>query len=79
MMGAVMQMGIDYAILTRRSLSTEGAELSRALLVALADYQGTLSTWLEGKDPFPGTHLGIPGMLSNRDRAMAAARRFGLA
>ena len=78
-MAAVMQMGIDYAILTRRSLSTDGAELSRALLMALADYQGTLSAWLEGRDPFPSTHLEMPGMLSNSDRAMTAARRFGLA
>jgi Fe-S-cluster containining protein len=75
---AVMQMGIDYAIVTRRRLSTEGAELSRALLVALADYQGTLSVWLDGKDPFPGTHIASPGAPSNAERALAAGRRFGL-
>jgi Fe-S-cluster containining protein len=71
---AVMQMGIDYALITRRNLSTEGAELSRALLIALRDYEGTLTSWLAGQDPFPDTHVGGP---SNSERALAAARRFG--
>jgi hypothetical protein len=74
---AVMQAGIDQALITRRNLSTEGAELARALLIALDDYQKTLANWLAGKDPFPGTHLAVPGALSNHERAMAAARRFG--
>ena len=43
---AVMQIGIDYALISRRNLSTEGAELSRALLIALGDYDGALTTWL---------------------------------
>jgi hypothetical protein len=75
----VMQMGIDYALITRRNLSTEGAELSRALLIALADYEGALASWLEGKDPFPGTRLGASGAPSSHERAMAAARRLGIA
>jgi hypothetical protein len=75
---AVMQAGIDHAFITRRNLSTEGAELSRALLIALDDYQGTLATWLGGDDPFPGTHLALPGAPSGRERAVAAARRFGI-
>jgi Fe-S-cluster containining protein len=76
---AVMQMGIDYALISRRNLPTERAELSRALLVALADYEGTLTSWLEGKDPFPGTHVGAPGAPSSTERAIAAARRLGIA
>jgi Fe-S-cluster containining protein len=76
---AVVQAGIDYALLTGRKLSTEGAELARALLVALADYQGTLATWLEGKDPFPDAHRSVPGALTGQERAIAAARRFGTA
>jgi Fe-S-cluster containining protein len=76
---AVMQMGIDYALITRRNLSTEGAELSRALLIALRDYEGTLTSWLAGQDPFPDTHVGGPGTPSNSERAIAAARRFGAA
>jgi Fe-S-cluster containining protein len=77
---AVMQMGIDYALITRRNLSTEGAELSRALLIALDDYGGALTSWLAGKDPFPGTHhVGAPGAPSGREKAIAAARRLGLA
>lgn len=74
---AVMQAGIDHALITRRNLSTEGAELGRALLIALDDYQGTLKRWLGGDDPFPGAHLAPGGALSGRERAMAAARRFG--
>jgi Fe-S-cluster containining protein len=76
---AVMQMGIDYALITRRNLSTEGAELSRALLIALRDYEGAMTNWLGGRDPFPDTHVGGPGIPSNSERAIAAARRFGAA
>jgi Fe-S-cluster containining protein len=76
---AIMQMGIDYALITRRNLSTEGAELSRALLIALDDYEGALGIWLQGKDPFPGTHVGAPGRPSSRDKAIAAAKRLGMA
>jgi Fe-S-cluster containining protein len=75
---AVMQMGIDYALITRRHLSTERAELSRALLIALADFDGTLKRWLHGNDPFPGTHVEPPGAPSSKDKAIAAARRLGL-
>jgi hypothetical protein len=76
---AAMQMGIDHALVTRRNLSTEGAELSRALLVALRDPQATLTTWLGGRDPFPGTHVGVSGAPSSTERATAAARRLGIA
>jgi Fe-S-cluster containining protein len=73
---AVMQMGIDYALITRRNLSTERAELSRALLIALADFDGALANWLRGEDPFPGTHLGPPGAPSSNDKTIAAAKRL---
>jgi Fe-S-cluster containining protein len=75
---AVMQLGIDYALIKRRNLSTEGAELSRALLIALRDYEGALTIWRAGEDPFPGTHLGVPGASSSHERAVAAARRLGI-
>lgn len=74
---AVMQMGIDHALATRRNLSTEGAELSRALLIALRDPQGTLAAWRDGTDPFPGTHIGVSGAPSGKDRGAAAAGRLG--
>jgi Fe-S-cluster containining protein len=76
---AAMQMGIDHALRTRRNLATEGAELSRALLIALRDPEGTLTLWREGKDPFPGTHVGAPGAPPSHEKATAAARRLGLA
>ena len=74
----VMQLGIDHALATRRKLSTERGELSRALLIALADYEGTVTTWRQGKDPFPGTHIGA-GAASSSEMAAAAARRLGIA
>jgi Fe-S-cluster containining protein len=73
---AVMQMGIDYALITRRNLSTERAELSRALLIALADFDGVLASWLRGEDPFPGTHVGPPGAPSSREKTIAAAKHL---
>jgi Fe-S-cluster containining protein len=76
---AAMQMGIDYALITRRNLSTEGAELSRALKIALDNYEGALTSWLEGKDPFPATHLGAPGAPSSNEKVIAAANRLGIA
>jgi Fe-S-cluster containining protein len=75
---AVMQMGIDYALISRHNLSTERAELSRALLIALADYEGALTRWVQGQDPFPGTHVGAPGAPTSNERTIAAARRLGL-
>jgi hypothetical protein len=75
----VMQLGIDHALGTRRKLSTERAELSRALLIALGDYEGTVTRWRQGKDPFPGTHIGTPGATSSSETASAAARRLGIA
>jgi len=76
---AVMQMGIDYALIKRHNLPTEGAELSRALMIALGDYEGALANWLQGRDPFPGTHIGAPGSPSSSERATAAAKRLGIA
>ncbi len=76
---AVMQMGIDYAFVTRRNLSIEGAELSRALLIALGDHAGAMTSWLAGKDPFPEAHFRAPGARSDRERAIAAATHFGAA
>jgi hypothetical protein len=73
-----MQLGIDHALGTRRHLSTERAELSRALLIALDDYEGTVTSWRQGKDPFPGIHIGA-GASSSSETAAAAARRLGIA
>ena len=75
---AVMQMGIDHALISRRHLSTEHAELSRALLIALANYQEALADWLAGGDPFVSAHFHRPGP-SNREAVVAAGRRLGLA
>jgi len=73
---AVIQAGIDYA-LVERSLSVETAELSRALLVALDDHAGAIKRWLSGQDPFPDAHFTAPGARSDRERAIGAATRFG--
>jgi len=75
---AVMQMGIDHALATRRNLSTEGAELSRALLIALRDPAAALMAWRDGRDPFPGTHMGGSGAPSGNEKAATAAKRLGI-
>lgn len=74
---AVVQAGIDYALIERRNLSVETAELSRALLVALDDHAGAMTRWLSGQDPFPDAHFIPQGGRSDRERAMSAAARFG--
>ena len=75
---AFVQTGIDYALITRRNLSTELVEFSRALLIALSDHRGALTTWLAGKDPFPAAHVSVREGASSHEKAMAAARRFGV-
>jgi Fe-S-cluster containining protein len=75
---AAAQMGIDYALISRRKVSIEPVELSRALLIALADYQGVLTGWLTGVDPFATAHAAARGAASSLERAVAAARRFGV-
>jgi hypothetical protein len=74
-----MQLGIDHALMTRRNLQVERVELSRAVLIALGDLEGTLQDWLEGRDPFADTHVRAPGEPSARASAEAAAKRFGMA
>jgi Fe-S-cluster containining protein len=76
---AASQMGVDYALISRRRRSTELVELSRALLIALADYQGVLSAWLAGEEPFACAQLEARGGQSSAEKAIAAARKFGVA
>jgi len=76
---AAMQMGIDYALISRRKLSTEKAELSRALLVALDNYPEALAGWLSGGDPFAGARFVSPRAPANAESVIAAGRRLGLA
>jgi Fe-S-cluster containining protein len=75
---AMMQLGIDYALITRRNFSTERVELSRALLIALSDFEAALTSWIAGQDPFPGSQIKRPGFPSNREMAETAAKRFGV-
>lgn len=76
---APVQMGIDYALIKCRNLSTEKVELSRALLIALNGFDQAVTTWASGHDPFPDCVAKRSGYPSNRDICTAAARRFGLA
>jgi len=76
---AAYQMGMDYALISRRHRSVEPAEFSRALLIALTDYQGALAAWLAGQDPFAGTHVRLRGVQSSAEKAISAARWFGVA
>jgi hypothetical protein len=74
---ALMQLGIDHAAATRRNLSTERVELSRALAIALDGYDAALTRWLKGDAPFPDGEIRPAGFPSNRELAQAAAKRFG--
>jgi len=75
---AVLQLAIDHAVITRRNLSTEKVELSRALLTALDDFEGTLTRWTNCEDPFQGAQVHFSGYPTNREMAKAAAKRFGI-
>ena len=50
----------------------------RALLIALTDYQGALAAWLAGQDPFAGAHVQTRGVQSSAEKAVSAARQFGV-
>jgi Fe-S-cluster containining protein len=76
---AAAQMGVDSALISRRKRSIEPVELSRALLIALADYQGVLSAWLAGEHPFASAEPEARAGQSSAEKAIAAARGFGLA
>jgi Fe-S-cluster containining protein len=76
---AAAQMGIDYALISRRKLPIDLVELSRALLIALSDSQGALKSWLAGEDPFSGARAEARGASPGGEKAMSAARRFGVA
>jgi hypothetical protein len=74
-----MQLGIDYALILRRNLSTEKAELSRALLIALDSYPEALASWLAGGEPFAGARFVSSRTGSNAETVITAGRRLGLA
>lgn len=74
----MMQLGIDYALITRLHLNTDPVELSRAVLIALEDFDGSLTTWGNGGDPFPNCKVRPPGSMSLQEMAAATAKRFGL-
>lgn len=74
----LMQLGIDYALIKLRGLSTEKVELSRALLIALADFELAFQTWIDGKEAFPDCHVETGSGPSNRDLAESAASQCGV-
>jgi hypothetical protein len=75
----MMQLGIDYALITRRNLGTERVELGGALSIALSDFDGAITAWANGGDPFLACVVRRPGHPSNREMAEMAAKRFGVA
>ncbi len=75
----LIQLGIDYALIKHKNLSTEKVEMSRALLIALDAFDASLATWLEGREAFPNCHVEAKGARSNRDLAERAAARSGIA
>ncbi|WP_020173298.1 YkgJ family cysteine cluster protein [Methyloferula stellata] len=74
----LMQLGIDYALIKLKGLSTEKVELSRALLIALADFEPAFQTWIDGREAFPDCHVETGSGPSNSDLAESAAAQCGV-
>jgi Fe-S-cluster containining protein len=75
----LMQLGIDYALIKLRGLSTEKVELSRALSIALENFEPAFQTWIDGKEAFPDCHVETGSGPSNHDLAESAAAQCGVA
>lgn len=75
---AMMQLGIDYALITRRNFRTERVELGCALLIALNNFDGAISAWADGENPFSACEVLPPGHPSNHEMTEMAAKRFGI-
>jgi Fe-S-cluster containining protein len=76
---AMMQLGIDYALIVGRNLGTERVELGGALSIAINDFDGTITAWASGESPFLGFEVRRSGQPSNREMAEIAAKRFEVA
>jgi Fe-S-cluster containining protein len=74
----MLQLGIDYALIQCKHLSTEKVEMSRALLIALENFEETFSHWIKGQDPFPDCAIDMGNGLTNRDMAETAAAYCGV-
>ena len=75
----LMQLGIDYALIKQRHVSTEKVEMSRALLIALENFESAFQSWIDGEDPFPDCHPDKGNGPSNHDLAELAAAQCGVA
>jgi Fe-S-cluster containining protein len=74
----LMQLGIDCALIKQRHFSTEKAEMSRALLIALEGFEGAFSAWINGEDPFPNCHPEQGSGPSHHDLVQMAAEQSGI-
>ena len=83
-----MSLSLQFVTNKRMAALPDVEPSVRQELIALSRDQKVVSdlrqvvpliNWLEGKDPFPGTHVGAPGAPSNNERTIAAARHLGIA
>jgi Fe-S-cluster containining protein len=74
----MMQLGIDYALIKRKHVSTEKVEMSRALFIALENYEAAFLSWINGEDAFPNCHVDMGNGRSNQDLAEIAAAHCGI-
>jgi len=72
------QMGIDYALIKLKHLSTEKVEMSRALSIALNGFGAAFLNWINGREAFPNCHADTGSAPSNRDLAEMAAAHCGV-
>jgi len=74
----LMQLGIDCALIKLNHVSTEKAEMSRALLIALEAFEAVFFAWIDGDDPFPNCHPEQGNRPSNGDLVRMAAGQSGI-
>jgi Fe-S-cluster containining protein len=75
----LMQLGIDYALIKLKNMSTEKVEMSRALSIALDHYDAAFQNWIDGTEPFPDCTADMGSGPSSRALAERAAAQSGLA
>ncbi|MCV3211465.1 YkgJ family cysteine cluster protein [Mesorhizobium sp. YC-39] len=78
MLSSAMQVGIDSALRQKRGLNVEPVEMCGSLLIALQDFNSSLTDWLNGGDPFADFQVRRTGSPTNAQQVEHVAARLGL-
>lgn len=74
-----LNLGIQFALSTRKGFDVEPVELTRALLLSLEAFDMTAAMWLMGRDPFASCRLERPPELQDIASAQRFAKEMGIA